>query len=362
MKLSDFTFELPDELVAQTPSAERTGARLLAHDVGANATRHGVVSDLPELLRAGDLLVFNDTRVVPARLVGRRATGGRVELLLVSWSEGETFRATALVKPAAKLNPDERVELEGGALRGRLLERERDAEGVATARWRVDLERPDGAPATLADVERCGRMPLPPYVRRAREGADERSALDRERYQTVYARNPGAVAAPTAGLHFTRELLAALEARGVERAFVTLHVGLGTFAPVQVDDVESHVMHRETFELPGATARAVARARDRGGRVVAVGTTSVRVLETCAAEGELVAASGSTQLFLRPGSPFRVVDALWTNFHLPHSTLLMLVCAFAGTERTLALYREAVEQRYRFFSYGDAMLLTNPVR
>lgn len=349
MKLADFEYDLPRELIAQRPTTRRDEARMLVHSVALDTTQHRHVSDLPGLLDAGDLLVVNDTRVLPARLHARRATGGVVELLLLAPEQGRVWRAMA--NPARKLKPGERLSVEGARVEARLLDRPDE-------HWRVELVDPDGADEPVeALLERVGRMPLPPYVKR---GSDEDEALDRERYQTVYATAPGAVAAPTAGLHFTSELLDALEQRGVRRASVTLHVGEGTFLPVQVDDLGDHVMHAERYVLPEQTVEAIEQTRAAGGRVVAVGTTTVRVLESCATpDGGLRPGEGETRLFLLPGSKLAVVNALLTNFHLPRSTLLMLVSAFAGRERVLRLYREAVEQRYRFYSYGDAMLLTS---
>jgi S-adenosylmethionine:tRNA ribosyltransferase-isomerase len=354
MKLEDFDYELPAERIAQEPAAERDAARLLVHDRARDATAHRSVRDLPELLRPGDLLDVNDTRVLSARLFARRASGGRVELLLVepaavprTWS--------ALVHPARRLGDGEGLALEGApGWSVRLLGRGRDPGGKPEMEWRVRFEDDAGAVLAPEDVlARAGHVPLPPYVTRPD------AAADAERYQTVFARAPGAVAAPTAGLHFTPALLARLAARGVERATVTLHVGPGTFQPVKAARIEDHVMHAERFVLPAETVAAVRAARARGSRVVAVGTTAVRVLESNADEhGELAARSGTTRLFLYPGARFRFVDALLTNFHLPRSTLLMLVSAFAGRERVLGLYREALQHGYRFYSYGDAMLLS----
>lgn len=370
MKLSDFDYELPPERIAQRPVQPRDAARLLVHEVASDRTAHRLVRDLPDVLRAGDLLVLNDTRVRPARLCGTRPSGGAVEMLVLGPATGPVAGASgeargapgetvwrALVNPARKLRPGEPLRMEGGAIEAVPLERGIDAEGTPGAEWTLHLRDGTGGGAPLdALLERAGRMPLPPYIRRGR-GDDPLRELDRERYQTVFARAPGAIAAPTAGLHFTEELLARLADAGVERASVTLHVGLGTFLPVTVDDVEHHAMHTEDYVLPEATVDAVRRARERGGRVVAVGTTVTRVLEACAGErGAPVAGAGSTDLFIRPGRPFRVVDALMTNFHLPKSTLLMLVSALAGRERTLRLYAEAVDAGYRFFSYGDATL------
>lgn len=350
MNVSAFDYELPAELIAQAPSQPRDAARLFVHDVARDESRHAHVRELDRLLRAGDLLIVNDTRVRGARLLGRRASGGAVELLLLERDGPQRWRA--LARPAGRLKPGETVELEGGELLARMLERDGEA-------WWLELSAPRaGAEPLELTLERCGRAPLPPYIVRPR-GVDPAREHDRERYQTVFARELGAIAAPTAGLHFTPELLERLQRAGIERASVTLHVGEGTFRPVTVEDTDAHVMHAERFALPAATVAAIERCRARRGRVVAVGTTSVRVLESCAdANGVLRAGSGSTNLFLTPGATFRVVDALLTNFHLPRSTLLMLVSAFAGRERVLRLYAEAVASRYRFYSYGDALLLT----
>jgi len=346
MKLSDFDYELPPERIASRPAERREDARLLVHDVARDATQHTTVAELERFLAPGDLLVVNDTRVLPARVRARRGSGGAVELLFLEPAGPPERVWRALARPARRLKPGEELALERSAVRARLVARAEDG-------WLVELRDPQdpGAPVE-ALLERVGHVPLPPYIER------EDDEQDRERYQTVFAAVPGAVAAPTAGLHFTPELLARLEARGVRRAAVTLHVGAGTFLPVQSDDPRAHPMHAERYVLPPATARAVLATRAAGGRVVAVGTTSARVLETCADRaGGLRAGADETRLFLLPGAPFRVVDALLTNFHLPRSTLLMLVSAFAGRERVLRLYREAVERGYRFYSYGDAMLL-----
>jgi S-adenosylmethionine:tRNA ribosyltransferase-isomerase len=336
MLRSDFHFELPDELIARHPAARRTDSRLLHLDGHTGAVVDRAFADLPGLLRSGDLLVLNDTRVVPARLYGRKDTGGRVEILL----ERVTGGSQALVqlrssKPAA---PGSRIRLPEGQA-ATVVGREDEF-------WLLDF---DGDAAAV--FERHGEMPLPPYLHRAAE------ASDRERYQTVYARAAGAVAAPTAGLHFDEALLAACERAGVASARLTLHVGAGTFQPLRVDDVREHRMHAERVEVPAATCEAVAACRRRGGRVVAVGTTVVRSLESAASGGALAPLRGDTRLFITPGYRFRVVDALLTNFHLPESTLLMLVSAFAGRSRVLAAYRHAVDRRYRFFSYGDAMFV-----
>jgi len=340
----DFDFELPESAIAQHPAA-RGESRLLVLDA-AGAERHRRVRDLPALLRAGDLLVVNDTRVLPARLFGRRTPGGgRVELLLAE-RHGEV-EWDVLLKPGRRARPGTRLELGSHHEPGSLL----DAEVVARGddgRFRVRFSSP-----VEPHLDRLGHVPLPPYIHRPDE------ASDRERYQTVFAREPGAIAAPTAGLHFDDALLAALDARGVERATVTLHVGLGTFKPVVAELVHEHRMDAERYVVPPATARAIARARAEGRRVVAVGTTVVRTLESVAAahDGEVPAGAGATAIFIYPGHRFRAVDLLLTNFHLPCSTLLMLVSAFAGKERVLAAYGEAIEHGYRFYSYGDAMLV-----
>lgn len=352
MRVDDFDYELPPGLVAQEPVEPRDAARMLRW-CARRGVAHLHVRDLPGELRAGDLLVVNDTRVRPARLFARRASGGLVELVFLeprgdgAWS--------ALARPARKLSVGERLEVEGD---GGLLLEGREDPGDGPPLWRVRGERP-----VEELLEEHGRMPLPPYVERAREG-DPRDERDRERYQTIFARESGAVAAPTAGLHFTPELLGRLEAAGVHLARVTLHVGMGTFRPVTAEDTAQHVMHSERYVLSPGTVAAVEACRARGGRVVAVGTTCVRVLESCAdQEGRLAPGSGSTDLFIVPGHRFRVVQGLLTNFHLPRSTLMMLISALAGRERVLELYREAVAREYRFFSYGDAtLLLPDPTR
>jgi S-adenosylmethionine:tRNA ribosyltransferase-isomerase len=355
VKASDFDYALPPEAIAQHAVEPRDAARLLVHERAPGRTEHRIVRDLPDILRAGDLLVVNDTRVRPARLLGRRASGGRVELLLLSPDASEPTHWRAFVRPAKRLRAGEIVEIQGGLVRARAVRRIADEEGAPGPEWVVDLEH--GFDSIDAALEAAGRMPLPPYIRRDPD-ADPADARDRDRYQTVFAAQPGAVAAPTAGLHFTTDLLARLRARGIETAAVTLHVGAGTFQPLQSDDLSAHAMHAEEFVLPQTTADAVTRARERRGRVVAVGTTSTRVLESCTDEaGRTHARAGSTRLFIQPGRPFRGVDGLLTNFHLPRSTLIVLVSAFAGRERVLRLYREALETGYRFYSYGDAMLL-----
>jgi S-adenosylmethionine:tRNA ribosyltransferase-isomerase len=337
MRRADFTYDLPDELIARHPAPERSASRLLhlAGDTGALVDRR--FRELPGLLRAGDLLVFNDTRVVPARLYGhKRESGGRVEVMLERLLGGPY----ALVQLRASKPPRAGSSIELGD--GRTLAVESRDDEFWRVRFDVDAHEA---------FERHGEMPLPPYVGRPAEPSD------RERYQTVYAREAGAVAAPTAGLHFDEGVLDACRGAGVEFAWVTLHVGAGTFQPVRVDDVATHRMHAEVFEVPQATVEAVAATRARGGRVTAVGTTAVRSLESAAESGRLRATAGETRLVITPGHRFRVVDRLLTNFHLPESTLLMLVSAFATREHVLRAYAHAVERRYRFFSYGDAMLI-----
>jgi S-adenosylmethionine:tRNA ribosyltransferase-isomerase len=336
MQRGDFHFDLPPELIAQVPLAERRASRLLVLDGATGALQDRAFRELPELLAAGDLLVFNDTRVLPARVMGRKPTGGRVECLLERLLGAR--RALVHLRASHTPQPGSEIEFPGGA-RARVVAR-------AGELFDVELDR-DVVPY----LETHGETPLPPYITRAAD------AGDRDRYQTVFARAPGAVAAPTAGLHFDAPLLAELESRGVERAFVTLHVGAGTFAPVRTERIEDHELHAEWLEIGAGACSAVERCRARGGRVVAVGTTSVRALETAALGRPLAPFRGDSRLFIYPGFEFRIVDTLVTNFHLPESSLLMLVAAFAGREHTLAAYRHAVAQRYRFFSYGDAMLV-----
>jgi S-adenosylmethionine:tRNA ribosyltransferase-isomerase len=336
MRRADFHYELPDELIARHPAPRRRDSRLLHLDGRSGAIADRQFADLPQLLRRGDLLVFNDTRVVPARLFGIKDTGGRVELMLERVLDGS--RALVLLRASKTPAVGSRIQLAGGSTA--------TVAGREDEFWVLDFAEAPGAV-----FERWGEMPLPPYMNRAAE------EFDRERYQTVYACAPGAVAAPTAGLHFDEDLLAACQDAGLANAHVTLHVGAGTFQPVRVDEVSEHRMHAERVIVPAEVCAAVRACRERGGRVVAVGTTAVRALETAAASGSLDAYSGDTRLFITPGFQFRVVDALVTNFHLPESTLLMLVCALAGREHVLGAYRHAVQQRYRFFSYGDAMFV-----
>jgi S-adenosylmethionine:tRNA ribosyltransferase-isomerase len=351
MDVREFDFDLPSELIAQEPAAERTAARLLHLDRDTGSVTHTLVNALPDLLRAGDLVVVNNTKVFPARLLGHRVpSGGAVECLLVT-RHGQTTGQTAetweaLMHPGQKLKPGARVVFDGAtAIHGEVLERH------FFGRRLIRLWTEDGTPVSAA-VDAIGHVPLPPYIKR-----NDRAA-DRDRYQTVFARARGSVAAPTAGLHFTPALVAALEARGVELVEITLHVGYGTFQPVRVDRVEDHRLEAEHYQIDGRTAAIVNRARDEGRRVIAVGTTTTRTLEAVAgADGRIVAGAGSTDLFIYPGYRFRVVGGLLTNFHLPKSSLLMLVAAFAGVERVLAAYHAAIAARYRFYSYGDAMLI-----
>ncbi|HXW05437.1 MAG TPA: tRNA preQ1(34) S-adenosylmethionine ribosyltransferase-isomerase QueA [Vicinamibacterales bacterium] len=349
MRVSEFDFELPDELVAQSP-APRGESRLLVLDRAGGSLEHTTVSALPRHTRQGDLLVINDTRVFAARLLGRRVpSGGAVECLLLegaSQDGGHTY--PALMHPGQKLKEGSRVRFEGeaGVLMGEVLARH------FHGRRTIRLWSETGAPVP-ALIDALGHIPLPPYIRRADQPSD------RERYQTVYARARGSVAAPTAGLHFTPELLEALARSGVERASLTLHVGYGTFKPVRTESVEEHVVDPEWYEIPPATAGALDRARRDGRRIIAVGTTTTRALEDAAVRGFGQVASGDAlaSVFIYPGFSFQVISGLLTNFHLPRSSLLMLICAFAGRERVLAAYRDAVAKRYRFYSYGDAMLI-----
>ena len=337
--LSDFDFDLPPDLVAQHPAAERSASRLLDGSGAEPVDR--IFNQLPSLLRPGDLLVFNDTRVVKARLFGEKPTGGKLELLVERVLQGP--EVVAHMKVSKKPPVGTTLAMTGG-FTATLLGRWPEEDG-ALFRFRFDSPAGEDPYALMA---RCGHVPLPPYITHADSTDDE------SRYQTVFARVPGAVAAPTAALHFDASLLATLEARGVQRANVTLHVGAGTFQPVKTENIAEHTMHAERYEVPEATQRAIADCKARGGRVVAVGTTTVRTLESWAKSGE---AAGDTRIFITPGFQFAHVDLLVTNFHLPKSTLMMLVSAFAGYEPVMALYAHAIRAGYRFFSYGDAMLL-----
>ena len=341
MRTSDFDYELPTELIAQQ-AAPRGASRMLVLDRDTFTTGHRRVTDLPELLRPGDLLVLNDSRVLASRVYAVRPTGRRFELLLLR-PDSDGCSWEALLRPSARARPGERLELEDGGV-------VTPVEPQGDGRWTVVCDPPLG----VERLDRLGEAPLPPYIDRPAGATPE----DRERYQTVYAARPGSAAAPTAGLHFTDELLDGIRGAGIGTAFVTLHVGLGTFRPVSVDRIEDHTMHAEWYDIPATTAAAVEAARRDGRRIVCVGTTAVRALEgAMARDGELRAGMGWTDLFITPGFRFRAVGAMLTNFHLPKSTLLMLVSAFAGRERVLSAYREAIAERYRFFSYGDAMLI-----
>ena len=336
MQRTDFHFDLPDALIAQQPAAERSGSRLLFLDGNSGERADLHFPDLLDLIRPGDLLVFNDTRVIPARLFGRKETGGQVEVL-VERITGECevlahVRASKSPRAGSFLTLEDVLEVE--------------VLGRDEALFQLRFAGP-----VLELLKQYGRMPLPPYIER------EAGQDDDERYQTVYGKKEGAVAAPTAGLHFDEPMLERIRALGAEFAYVTLHVGAGTFQPVRVDDIREHPMHSEYIEVPQQVVDAVAAARLRGGRVIAVGTTVVRSLESAARSGELRAYSGETNIFIYPGYEFQVIDGLVTNFHLPESTLLMLVCAFAGYDNVMTAYRHAVDEKYRFFSYGDAMFL-----
>jgi S-adenosylmethionine:tRNA ribosyltransferase-isomerase len=339
LKKSDFHFDLPPELIAQVPLPERSASRLLLVPADGGAFADKQVRDLPLLLRAGDLLVFNDTRVIPARLFGNKASGGRVEFLIERLLPGNEARAQLGVSKPPRIGS--KIALDAG---GEAEVLERDEAGFWRLRFHVGQ-------ALENWLQHAGRMPLPPYIQRE-PGAD-----DAERYQTVFAREIGAVAAPTAGLHFDDALLAALRERGVQFGHVTLHVGAGTFQPMRVDDLQQHKMHSEWINVGAELVQQVRHTRAAGGRVIAVGTTVLRALESALVDGALQPFAGDTSIFIFPGYRIRSVDALMTNFHLPESTLLMLVSAFAGKDRILAAYAHAVRERYRFFSYGDAMLL-----
>ena len=338
MKLSDFHYSLPEGLIAQDPLASRGASRLLHLERPSGSRVDLTFRDLPGLLRAGDLLVFNDTKVLPARLQGRKLSGGKVEILLERILEDNTalvqIRASKSPKPGSRIRLQDDTELE---VQGRLDQF-------------FHIRMPNGD-AIMEVFVRLGHMPLPPYITRPDQ------ASDAERYQTVYAKTPGAVAAPTAGLHFEQSMLDELQARGVSLAYLTLHVGAGTFQPVRVENIKEHRMHAEWFSLSNETVEMVRRTHKSGGRVVAVGTTSLRALETAAGEKGLQPFQGESRLFIYPGYKFKLVDGLITNFHLPESTLLMLVSAFAGHREIMSAYRYAVQRKYRFFSYGDAMAI-----
>jgi S-adenosylmethionine:tRNA ribosyltransferase-isomerase len=339
MQVKDFYFELPEELIASFPLKERSASRLLSLNGDSGELKHGEFRDVLQFIQPGDLMVFNDTRVIPARLFGQKASGGRVEVLVERVLDSK--RALTHIRSSRSPKPGSHLILDGG-IEAEMVARH---ENLFELRFLVD--------GNIIDLlEEHGHMPLPPYMKR------EDQLSDRERYQTVYNRKPGAVAAPTAGLHFDDQLLADLEAKGVKQAFVTLHVGAGTFQPVKVDNIDEHVMHSEYIEVSAEVCELVRETRANGGRVIAVGTTSVRSLESASQKGEIESFFGDSDIFIFPGYEFKSVDAMITNFHLSESTLLMLVSAFSGYEHIKKAYQEAVEQRYRFFSYGDAMYLT----
>lgn len=337
---SDFYFELPKELIAQDPLSDRSSSRLMVLDQTTGEVSHHIFKEIPRFLRPGDCLVLNNTKVIPARLLGEREeTGGRVEVLLLRRREGDVWET--LVKPGKKCRPGTRLCFGSGLLRAEVLETV--DEGNRLVRFEYD--------GIFEEVlDRLGEMPLPPYITHKLE--------DRNRYQTVYAKYEGSAAAPTAGLHFTPELLAQIEESGVDIAYVTLHVGLGTFRPVKEENVLEHHMHSEYYQVTEEAARKINRAKENGGRIICVGTTSCRTVESaCDADGKVKPGCGNTEIFIYPGYQFRVLDALITNFHLPESTLIMLVSALAGREHVLKAYDEAVREKYRFFSFGDAMLV-----
>lgn len=338
MQLTDFDYYLPEELIAQHPCEVRDHSRLLVLDRQTGTVCHKHFFNLPQYLQPGDTLVFNDTRVIPARLIGaKKETGGKVEVFLLNRKTGDEWEA--LVKPGKKARPGTIVEFSDD-LRCEIVAATDFGGRIVRFIFRGIFEE---------ILDKLGETPLPPYIRE--------KLKDKERYQTVYAREQGSAAAPTAGLHFTKDLMRDIQAQGVNLAFVTLHVGLGTFRPVSVPDITQHVMHKEYYCVPAETANIVNAAKNMGKRVIAVGTTAIRTLETAGASGLIEPGCGWTDIFIYPGYNFRIVDALITNFHLPKSTLLMLISAFAGREHVLAAYREAVEEKYRFFSFGDAMLI-----
>ena len=342
MRRSDFAFDLPKELIAQHPLERRDSSRLLCLDRETGEICHRHFSDLPELLRPGDVLVMNDSRVMPSRLLGHKeGTGGAVELLLLNQKENGLWET--LVKPGKRAKPGTRVVFGEGLLRGEIVDNVNEGNRLVRFFFEGD--------SIFPVLEQIGQMPLPPYI--------TEKLKDGERYQTVYSREVGSAAAPTAGLHFTPELLETLRGKGIETGFVTLHVGLGTFRPVKVDDITEHHMHSEFYTIPEETARMVTKAKEEGRRVIAVGTTSCRTLESAWQDGGLPVCSGDTSIFIYPGYRFRVLDGLITNFHLPESTLIMLVSAFAGYEHTMNAYREAVREQYRFFSFGDSMFIAD---
>lgn len=340
MNTKDFYYDLPPELIAQTPLADRTASRLMVLDRKNNTIEHRHFSDIIDYLNEGDLLVMNNTRVIPARLYGvKEETGAKIEFLLLKRIEGDVW--DVILRPAKRAKKGTKVVFGDGILKAEIIEEKEDGGRLARFYYQGIWEE---------ILDRLGEMPLPPYIKE--------KLIDKERYQTVYSKVSGSAAAPTAGLHFTNELLEKIKEKGIKTAFVTLHVGLGTFRPVSVDNVENHVMHSEYYELSEETAKLINETKKSGKRVIAVGTTSVRTLETCAGEDGLVKAkSGETKIFIYPGYRFKAVDTLITNFHLPESTLLMLVSAFYNKDAVIKAYEEAIDKRYRFFSFGDAMLI-----
>ena len=340
MKTSDFFYELPQELIAQEPMAKRDESRLMVLDKNTGDIEHRHFYDIVDMLRPGDALILNDTRVIPARLYGaKEGTGGAIEFLLLTKHSLDTWEV--IVRPGRKAKPGARFVFGGGELKAEVIDIINDGNRLVKFEYEGVFENV---------LDRLGEMPLPPYITKKLE--------DKNRYQTVYARHDGSAAAPTAGLHFTPELLKKIEEKGVNIGYVTLHVGLGTFRPVKADEITDHKMHSEFYILPGETAELINRTKAEGGRVISVGTTATRTLETAGMNGmPLKASSGWTDIFIYPGKEFRVIDALITNFHLPESTLIMLVSALAGRENVLNAYRTAVEERYRFFSFGDAMFI-----
>jgi len=344
MNISQFDYDLPREMIAQAPAEKRDESKLLVLDRATGAVEHRVFRDIIDYLSPNDTLVLNDTRVIPARIDAHRETGGKVEILFVE--DRGNHRWTALMQAKGHLRVRETLVFDGG-LRAEIINK--DLDGLYMLRFGENDD-------VLATLERYGMTPLPMYIVRTRPDHVARPE-DRERYQTVYARDAGSVAAPTAGLHFTEELLKKIEEKGIEIARVTLHVGFGTFAPIRVERVEEHKMHRESFNVTPEEAEKLNRAKREGRRIVAVGTTTTRMLESLAQKGAIMPGHGATDLFIYPGFQFKLVDALITNFHLPQSTLLLLVCAFAGREKILAAYEEAKRSGYRFYSYGDAMFI-----
>ncbi len=340
MKTSDFYYDLPEELIAQDPLMDRSSSRLLVLDKVTGMTEHHVFRDIVNYLNAGDCLVINDTKVIPARLIGvKEDTGAKIEVLLLKRGANDVWET--LVKPGRKAKPGVRISFGDGILTGEVVDVVDEGNRLIHFEYEGIFEE---------ILDRLGQMPLPPYITHQLE--------DKDRYNTVYAEHPGSAAAPTAGLHFTPELLEQISKKGVEIAHVTLHVGLGTFRPVKADDIEEHHMHSEFYMIDEKAAEMINRAKDRDNRVICVGTTSCRTVESAADEnGRLKACSGWTEIFIYPGYQFKVLDCLITNFHLPESTLIMLVSALAGREHVLAAYEEAVQERYRFFSFGDAMLI-----